>query len=219
MVETPAQVLTSALRESIGAPAREDIGDQATVRLADGLTFVPRDPASRLLAVSDKPVPPDFEGLLIGPEGMDAPGLIRFVPAGFVDSNAVLAWTPDDMLSSLTDTVERGNADRVKQNLPERGARRWAPSPRYNPEPHQLSWAALILPESAPRDSDGEITLHAVGFGREAYVELTVVTSMHKTDQIGHMADDFLAGLNFHPGKAYDEPPQPTGGHQVDWRR
>ena len=205
MLQTPEQVLTDVLLQSIGAPARADIDDQATVRLADGFTFVPRDVAARLLAVSDKVAPPDFQGLLIGSEGMEAPGFIRFVPAGFVDSDAALAWTPDDLLSSLRDTVERENPDRVKADLDERGARRWVLPPHYNPESHQLSWAALILPKSAPRESDGEITVHAVGFGRDGYVEMTVVTSVQKADLIGQMADDFLGGLNFRPGKAYGD--------------
>lgn len=205
MLETPQEVFASALRQSIGAPARADILDQATVRLAEGLIIVPREIAGRLLAVSNKVVPSDFQALLIGSEGMEAPGLVRFVPVGFIDSDAALAWTADDFLSSLRDTVERGNPNRVKQNLEEREARRWVQPPHYNPESHQLSWAALILPKSAPRESDGEITFHALGFGREGYVELTIVTSMQKADEIGHMAEDFLGGLNFRPGKAYGD--------------
>jgi uncharacterized membrane-anchored protein len=205
MPETKDQVFVSVLHQSIGAPARADIGDQATVRLEEDLTFVPREPATRLLIVSDHPVPTDFQALLLGSEGMDAPGLIRFVPAGFIDSDAALAWTADDFLSSLKDTVERGNADRVKRGLEEREARRWVQPPHYNPETHQLSWAALILPKSAPRESDGEITYHAIGFGRTGYVELTIVTSLQKADEIGHMADNFLRGLNFLPDKAYGD--------------
>ena len=122
MPETPDQVFVSVLHQSIGAPARADIGDQATVRLQGDLTIVPREPASRFLTISDHPVPPDFQALLLGSDGMDAPGLIRFVPAGFIDSDAALAWTADDFLSSLKDTVERGNADRVKRGLEERGS-------------------------------------------------------------------------------------------------
>jgi uncharacterized membrane-anchored protein len=205
LLETPDQVFASAMLQAIGAPARADIDDQATVRLTEGLTIIPRDSAARVLTVSDKSVPPDFQGLLIGSEGMDAPGLIHFVPAGFIDSDAALAWTPDDFLASLKDTVERANPGRIKNNQMEREARRWVQPPRYDPESHQLSWAALILPKGAPRESDGEITYHAAAFGREGYIELTTVTSVQKANEIGHMADDFLAGLNFRPGKAYGD--------------
>jgi uncharacterized membrane-anchored protein len=205
VVETPEQVFTSALRESIGAPAGADIGAEATVRLSEGLILVPREPAARLLTAWDKPVPPDFEGLLIGEGGVEAPGLLRFVPTGFVDSDAALAWTADDMLASLNDAVAQDNPERAKQNLEEREARRWVLPPHYDPETHQLTWAALIVPKSAPRESDGEITYHAVGFGRDGYVELTVVSSMQKADEVGHMAESFLGGLNFRQGKAYGD--------------
>jgi uncharacterized membrane-anchored protein len=203
--EIPEQILVAAMHQSIGAPALANIGDQATLRLEDGLTLVPREPAARLLAVSGVKVPPDFQALLLGPEGMDMPGLIRYVPAGFIDSDAALAWTSDDFLSSLRDTVARDNAALVKKGLEEREARRWIRAPRYNPESHQLSWAALILPKSAPRESDGEVTFHAIEFGLGGYIELTVATSVEKANEIGQMADDFLHGLNFRPGNAYGD--------------
>jgi uncharacterized membrane-anchored protein len=203
--ETRDQIYTAALREAIGAPARADIDAQATVRLWEGVIFVPREPAAKVLKASDLPVPPDFKALLVGSDGMDTPGIIRFVPIGFVNSDAALAWTADDMLFSLKATVEHGNPDRVKQNLQPREARRWILPPHYNPESHQIVWAALIVPNSAPRESDGEVTFHAIGFGREGYIQLTVATSVQKARQIGQMADDFLAGLNFRPGKAYGD--------------
>jgi uncharacterized membrane-anchored protein len=203
--DSPGDVVTAAVRQSIGAPARVDIGDQATERLSGSLMIVPRAPAARLLTVSKRPVPDDFQALLVGSESMDAPGIIRFVPAGFVDSNAALAWTADDVLASLKDTVERDNPERAKNNLEPREVRRWVRPPHYDPESHQLTWAALILPKSAPRESDGEVTYHAIGFGREGYVELSVVSSVQKAEVIGQMTDDFLTGLNFLPNKAYGD--------------
>lgn len=205
LLETRDQVLVSAMRQSIGAPARADIGDQATARLSEDLLFVPQEPAIRLLTVSGTPVPPDFEALLVGSQGMDAPGFIRFVSAGFIDSDAALAWTADDILASLRDTVEDGNPDRAKNNQQQREARRWVRPPHYDPENHQLSWAALILPKSAPRESDGEITYHAIAFGREGYIELAIVTSVEQAEEVGRMADRFLVGLSFRPGKAYGD--------------
>ena len=205
VLETPDQVYRSVLLQAVGSPARADIGDRATLRLADGLTFIPRAPAIRLLAVLNQPVPPDFQGILTGPEGMDAQGMVRFVAAGFIDANAALAWTDDDILASLNDTVARTNQDRAKQQLEEREARRWVAPPRYNAEAHQIAWSALIVPKSAPREADGEIRYQAIAFGREGYVEIAIVTSMEKAGDIGQMAADFLAGLTFRPGQAYND--------------
>jgi uncharacterized membrane-anchored protein len=216
MLETVDQAYASALRQAVGAPARVDLAGQATARLQEAMLVVPKDPAARLLAVLDRPVPPDFAGLLLGAEGLEAAGTIRFVPAGFVGADDALSWSPADMLSSLNDTIERTNAARIRQNLEPREARRWIAAPRYDPETHQLVWAALIVPKSAPREAEGEITYHAIGFGRYGYIELSVVTSVEKAEVIARMADLFLSGLSFAPGKAFgdaqpSDPRSPSG--------
>ena len=82
--ETLSQVFTETLRQSIGAPARADIDDQATDRLSDDLMIVPGEQAARLLTVMARPAPADLKGLLFGSEGMEAAGMIRFIPAGFI---------------------------------------------------------------------------------------------------------------------------------------
>jgi uncharacterized membrane-anchored protein len=200
---TTEQTFATALRESIGGPSRVDLGDQASERLDAGFLFVPGEPAEQLLRVSNLDVPPDFAGLLLGPHGMRSPGILRFVPSGFIDTDTAPTWTGDDMLASLKGTVEHANAARIAANLEAREVRGWIVPPRYNGQTHQLVWSVLVLPKGAPRDLDGEITVHAVGFGREGYVALSVTTSVQQAVQTAQMADLFLAGLNFRPGKAY----------------
>jgi uncharacterized membrane-anchored protein len=202
---TTEQAFATALRQSVGGPSRVDLGEQAIERLNENYLFVPKEPAARLLTIAHLEVPADFVGILLGPEGMQAPGIVRFVPAGFVDADTAPAWSADDMMASLKDTVERDNAVRSQANLQEREVRRWIQPPRYNPQAHQISWSALVLSKSAPRDSDGEITFNAIGFGREGYVALCIITSVQKAADIGRMADFFLAGLSFRPGKAYGD--------------
>ncbi len=205
MLETVEQVYASALRQAIGAPARADLAGEAAVRLEQNQFLVPQEPAARLLTITKRDVPPDFIALLLGAEGMEAVGMIRFVPAGFVSADEALSWTPDDMLASLNDTVEHANAARLKANIEAREARRWVSPPRYSPENHQLSWAALVVPKTAPRGSDGETTFHAIGFGRDGYIELSVVTSVQKADEVDRFVAAFLSGLNFAPGKAFGD--------------
>ncbi len=201
--EMPDQVFADAMRQSIGGPARADLGTQAKVRLEEGLVVVPLDPSVRLLRVSNKDVPPDFLGLLLTSKGMDAPGYIRFVPAGFVDANAALQWTADDFLDSLRDTVEHANTEREKNDLPAREARRWIHPPHYDADGHTLSWAALIIPKSAPRESDGEIVVHGLAFGRDGYIEVSMPSSVEDADFAGQTVDSFLLGVSFRPGKTY----------------
>jgi uncharacterized membrane-anchored protein len=203
ILDTPDQAYADAMRQSTGAPARADLGEQASVRLDGGLVLVPRDAAAHLLTVNDRPVPKDFVALLLGSEGMDAPGIVRFVPAGYIESNEALAWSADDILDSLRDTVEKANPARVAQNLEEREARRWISPPHYTAESHLLTWAALIVPKGAPRETDGEITFHGLAFGRDGYIEITVVTSVQQADSVRRMVGTFLSGITFARGKSF----------------
>lgn len=197
------QISSDAMRQSIGAPLRAELGSEAAVRLHENLVIVPHDPAVRLLTVQHKPIPPNFVAMVGGPQGVDSPGYIRFVPSGYVDADEILAWTPEDILDSLEDTVKRENQDRIKQGLQPIEARRWIRPPRYDPETHLLSWAALVIPESAPKESDGEIVFHGVAFGRDGYIEVTADASVEAADAVGGMVDTFLLGVAFNPGKTY----------------
>ncbi|HBK05691.1 MAG TPA: hypothetical protein DDZ81_07475 [Acetobacteraceae bacterium] len=213
-IEPPEQAFDSAMRQAVGAPARADLSDQATVRLDGDLLMVPTGPATHLLNLSDREVPDGFIALLVGSEGMDAPGTVTFVPAGFVNADAAIAWTADDMLASLNRSIEHKNPTRVQTGLPPLEARRWVLPPSYDPERHEFSWAAMILPKSAPRGSDGEVNFHAIGFGRDGYIHLSVVTNEQRARPAKAMVASFLNGLNFLPGKGYNDA-QPADRHSA----
>lgn len=201
--EMPDQIFADAMRQSIGGPARADLGAEAAVRLEDGMVVVPHDPAVRLMQVNNKDVPADFLGVVLTSKGMDAPGTIRFVPAGYIDANSALEWTADDFLDSLRDTVEHANVEREKQDLPEREVRRWVRPPHYDADGHTLSWAALIIPKSAPRESDGEIIVYGLAFGRDGYIQISIPSSVEDAGYTAQMVDSFLLGVSFRPGKTY----------------
>jgi uncharacterized membrane-anchored protein len=205
LLDTPDRIFADAMRQSIGGPARADLGPEATVRLDGGQLIVPRDPALRLLKVSNKAFPPDLLALLMTSQGLELPGYIRFIPAGYVDADTALGWTDDDILDSLRDTVEHGNAERKKKGLPEREARRWIRPPHYYAEAHTLTWAALIIPKSAPRESDGEIVFHALVFGRDGYLQIAITASEEQARAVGNILESFLRGVAFRPGKTYIE--------------
>jgi uncharacterized membrane-anchored protein len=203
--QTPEEAFTEAMRNSIGAPALAELGDKATVRLAGDLIIVPRDEAVRLMTIWGMTVPPDLVGLLMGPNGMSSPGIIRYVPAGFIDLPEAAQWTPEDYLSSLQDTIESRNAERLEKHLPELGVRRWIRPPGIDAANKRILWAALILPTTAPIDSDGAITFNAVSFGRHGYIKLSIVSSVQDAASTGTMFDTFLNGLTFRPGETYGD--------------
>jgi uncharacterized membrane-anchored protein len=94
---------------------------------------------------------------------------------------------------------------RAQQRLQPLEARDWVRPPRYNLETHQITWAALILPKTAPLGTGGEITFNAIGFGRHGYIHLSMIASLQEAEETGRVLDAFLAGLNFNAGAAYGD--------------
>ncbi len=203
LTESPEAAFSAALPQAIGAPGRVDLAGQATVRLSGDLVFMPAEPGGRVMRAFDRPTPRGFLGLLSGGGGLDYFGPVRFVPAGFTDADAMLAFSPDDVLASLRETVEHGNAARVAQGLDPLEARGWVQPPRYDPETHRLVWAALILPKVAPADSGGEVIYNAIAFGADGYIQLSVGASVELAPQAKAMTADFIGAVNFNPGKGY----------------
>ena len=213
---TPAQTTspTDALNAAaavathgmIGPPSIVELGDQATLRLSADLYFVPTAAAEKLIQAMGQPVPPDFLGLLLGPDGLDMAGAVRFVPAGLVDTDAILGFTPGDILASLQATVDRENKARESQPLARPfQARGWVQPPHYDAKSHQLTWAALVLPASEPRGSEGTVIFNAVAFGRDGFIRLAVVGDVERAAKAEQMTSAFLDGLSFNPGHRYQD--------------
>jgi len=167
------------------------------------LYFLPPQAARELMTLLGQSFPGDMLGLLMGPEGMEMSGPVRFVPAGFIDPGTIQSWTEDDILASLRDTVLQANAERVRNGQTPLEARAWIQPPHYDPQTHQLAWAALIVPQNAPKISDGQVAYNAIAFGREGYIQLSMTASVQKSEMLRYLTGAFLAGLTFAPGQAY----------------
>jgi uncharacterized membrane-anchored protein len=204
-LDSPGDVYARALSLSIGAPLRADLGTAARVRLSADLVFTPHEQAQELLQAYRRAIPSDFIGLLTIGQGMTLTGTVRFVPAGFIDANAILPWRADDILDSLRDTIEQDNALRLKRGALEREARRWIHPPTYNPELHLLTWAVLVVPKVAPRNSNGEVVFNGIAFGRDGYIQVAIPTSVEDAPEAERMVDLFLQGVSFQPGRTYQD--------------
>lgn len=194
-----------AMRQATGGPARAEIAGQATFAVPMDFVAVPPTQGTALLASLNIPVPDDLAGVLLGIDGVDSPGTLRFVKSGFVDADGAIAWSADDLQSSLDDTIRADNADRLKRGLLPLEMRRWVTEPHYKPESHVLVWAALIVPQGSPANTEGTIEVHALAFGRQGYVELTFPTSVERADYYTMIADQFLSTLRYAGGAGYGD--------------
>lgn len=197
-------VFRDADRYTYGAPSRVDLGTQAVVRLADPLyLLVDMTSALKVLEILRLPVPDRLLGVLRGPVAVDtnAWGTVEFVPAGSIDTDDMQSWSPADMLASLEETVARKNQQQPDKQMDVRG---WVQAPAYNPQTRQVTWAALILPKDAPRDSAGAVTYHGAIFGREGYIRVSIYSTTERAKAAQSLVQKFLNGITFNPGKGYD---------------
>ncbi len=201
--DPPADVFAEVMHQALGVPARVELADQAALRLSYDLLFIPMPVAQKLLQSQDREVPPDMLGVLLGGESASLSGPVRYVPAGFIDADTALEWTPDDILDSLRTTVTRRNQTREQQGLAPLEVRGWVQPPHYDPETHQLVWAPLIVRAGAPANSDGEVVYNAVAFGMNGYVRLAVSSTVENAQAAEQLTARFLSGLSFRAGAGY----------------
>jgi uncharacterized membrane-anchored protein len=192
-----------AQAHSFGSASRIDLADQATVRLSGTMYYVADyDLAHQILTAMHRPVPPEMLGLLRAMDGLESAGPVEFVREGAADADILLAMTPDDLLASLTASADRAN--KAHPDQPQAEVRGWVIPPRYDPEKHQLIWAALIVPKDSLQSSGGTVEYNAIAFGREGYIKVTITSSMEKAKSIDALLTTFLGGLSFQPGKGLD---------------
>ena len=192
-------VLTEAMGIGVTSPLRAELLDQATLRMAGSLVFLPKDKAERVLRVFDVRDQTNLVGIFFNTDALDWIGTVRFVKSGFVRADSMMGWSPDEILTGLRAAVEADNAQRAAPLE----ARRWLEPPTYDAEQHRLVWSVLLVQKGAPSSAGGAATYHAVVFGRDGYFQVEVPTSadqveQHRLDAAGIVQNlYFLAGRDF----------------------
>jgi uncharacterized membrane-anchored protein len=200
-----AQAITASYRVAIGSPAKVPLRDQATLRLTPNLAFVPVADAARIIGAYDIAQPGNVVGIIYSINSFDWLGILRFVPGGYVDPDRVNAWTQDDLISSIGDTVAAEDAARLADGRPPREARGWIIPPDYDAKAHQLRWSALVVPKTTMAETAGTVVYNVVMPGREGYFHLEVRTPfIHVQDQARDAAV-LLTGFRFLEGKDFDD--------------
>jgi uncharacterized membrane-anchored protein len=189
---------------SYSGPARVELGDQAVVRLSEPMFLLTDlDTSLKVLKLQQIPVPEHLLAVVHAPTETDMQswGTVEFVPSGSIDADDMQAWSATDMLTSLQDTVARENKEHPEHPMT---VRSWIQPPTYDAATHQVTWAALIIPQASPKDSGGVVTYNGVAFGRDGYIRISLVSTVERARVAEALITDFLHGLTFNPGKGYD---------------
>ncbi len=192
------------LEQVVGAPARVNLGDQATMRLEGSLQFVERDLASRYLRAYSQDNPEDLVGMFFQ-GGRDTPWIatVRRVRGGFVDIEAIRRWTQEDILASLRDEVARENRERAERTLPPRVVSGWRIPPRYDPDTRSLTWSVQRSVQGVSAQNESDAIAHVAVFGREAHVLVTIISDSNAILHNPRDISTLVNNIRFIEGKAY----------------
>jgi uncharacterized membrane-anchored protein len=200
-----AQAITASYSVAIGSPAKVLLRDQATLRLTPHLAFVPVADAGRIIRAYDIAQPDNVVGIIYSTESFDWVAILRFISGGYVDPDGVNAWTQDDLISSIGDTVAAEDAVRLPDGRLPREARGWIIPPDYDAQAHQLRWSALVVPKTTMAETAGTVVYNVVMPGREGYFHLEVRTPFTRVQDQARDVAVLLTGFHFLEGKDFDD--------------
>jgi uncharacterized membrane-anchored protein len=189
----------------VHGPSTIAFRDQAKLELPAGYGFVPHDEAAALMRTIGNRTGDDFIGLIF-PEDQSRPWFVSvaFEDSGYVKDDDAKNWNADELLQSLKDGTEAGNAERAQLGIPALQVTRWVEEPKYESSRHQLVWSAEATLKDR-EDPDPTINYNTYALGREGHISMNLVTTASTVDIDKPAAQALLSALEFNDGKRYSD--------------
>lgn len=199
----------AALRDAQAAqvvgPIEVKLLDEALLQLPQDYTFVPVPAATRLLKAMGNAPDPHLVGVVFPGHQDNWMMAIQFEKSGHIQDDDARDWNVDDLLKSVSDSTERGDAERRRQGFPEIQVLGWAEKPRYDPATHRLVWAVAARDRAATATADQGVNYNTYALGREGYFKLNLVTDLKDLPSQKAAADAVLDSLQYVDGKKYGD--------------
>ncbi|WP_109126552.1 DUF2167 domain-containing protein [Dyella sp. C11] len=187
-------------------------GAKATLKLADGYSFLPAKDAQRVLTEAWNN-PPDSDVLGIILPDTDPHTLfdednwavvVTFVDEGYVSDADAAEIDYDDMLKDMQEATRDENPDRVRRGYPAVELVGWAEPPHYDAATHKLFWARDLKFKSADGSDDGHTLNYAIRvLGRKGYLSLNAVAHIDQLAKVRADMPKVVAMAEFDDGERY----------------
>ena len=186
-------------------PTTIPLAGQATLKLPEHYGFIPPAEAKRLMEAMGNNAD-DTLGMVVPQEG-DANWFIdlTYEDAGYIKDDDAKSWNADELLTSLKEGTEAGNADRKASGFPEFEVVGWIEKPQYNAATRQLVWSAETRDKGQSADEVNGINYNTYALGREGYISMNLVTDVATVESLKPTAKTLLANLTFDAGKRYSD--------------
>jgi uncharacterized membrane-anchored protein len=185
---------------------------QATLKLANGYSFLSAKDAQRVLTQAwDNPPDDSVLGMIIPSTDANAvlddsawAVVVTFVDEGYVSDKDAAKIDYDDMLKDLKKSAQDGNEERLKAGYPAIELVGWAEPPHYDATTHKLYWARDLKFKKADGSDDGQTLNYAIRvLGRRGYLSLNAVAPIDQLAKVRADMPAVVAMAEFNQGERY----------------
>lgn len=177
--------------------------DQARLNLPDGYAFIPVKEAGEWMRSMGNRVDSSFLGLVISTKAEPWLITIEFQKEGFIKDDDAKNWDADDLLKSLKEGTEAGNAERTQRGFPAIEVVGWAQKPTYDAVTHRLVWSAVARDKGNTNAADQGVNFKTYALGRDGFMSLNLITELDQLAAHRPAALSVLEALQYNEGKRY----------------
>ncbi len=195
----------NALASAVPGPADIALRDQAHLHLTEKESWIPADPARRLLRAWGNMPGPQTLGMVMDLAGGHRwTAVVTYTQDGFVKDDDARNLNPADILAQLRDAADHDNEARRAHGFPALQLTGWLQPPQYDAKTHRLVWA-LRLHDAGAGENDEQVNYNTRTLGREGFLSINLLTSASRYAAEKSQADALLGGLTYNPGKRYQD--------------
>lgn len=180
------------------------LGTMAEIAIPAGYRFTNGAGASKMLEFYGNPPSSGYLGMLATENFQEHSVLFKFSDDGYVkdDDKDALVKEADELLKTLKEGTEAGNARRRELKLDEMEITGWAVAPRYNDKTQNLEWATNLRSKRT-----GSVTVnHSTRIlGRSGVMQVTLLCDPDKLEALLPEYQKVLAGFSYVQGERYAE--------------
>lgn len=189
---------------ALHGPVILKLDDQATLRLPSGYEYIPQPEAARWLQAIGQQGDSRLLGLILSDkQEQDWMIRVRLYRDGHLDGDA-MSVDADAWLARLRHNTQQRNA-----KLSEEDSRLeiagWLSAPRYNPERHQLLWAADMFQQHGEEKEPLAAQISALLLGREARLHFRLITDYSRLNERLPLLQELINQVQFNEGKRYED--------------
>ncbi|WP_430392286.1 DUF2167 domain-containing protein [Dyella sp. 20L07] len=185
---------------------------QATLKLADGYSFLRAKDAQRVLTeLWGNPPDEDVLGMILPStdahsvlESKNWAVVVTFVDEGYVSDEDATKIDYNAMLKDLQKVALDDNPDRLKEGYPAIELMGWAEQPHYDAASHKLYWARDLQFKKKDGSDDGRTLNYAIRvLGRKGYLSLNAVAPIDELAQVRADMPQVVDMAEFDAGQRY----------------